>query len=79
MNWISVKDRLPEGSEHFLTYSPDLEQYKFRILPLHNGKFFDDVTHWARLFSPEDELKMKKDDLIRNQDWDHTFSNRFDD
>lgn len=53
MNWISINDRMPEKNEHFLTYSPNLDQ-KFRIMPLNNGRFFDEVTHWTDLISPVD-------------------------
>lgn len=53
MTWINVKNKLPKKDNHYLTYSPNLNE-KFRILSLHNGHFHSEVTHWKHLKKPKD-------------------------
>ena len=55
MNWISVKDQLPEYNEYVLAYMPTID-YHYAILE-YMGKWVDnrdkiyqpDVTHWQPL------------------------------
>jgi hypothetical protein len=50
--WYSVNDRLPRSNVYCLTYSPEIDGVKYRILCTNNGKFYSSVTHWVYLPNP---------------------------
>jgi len=60
MNWISVKDRLPEKRDlTYLTYSKDIEGCRYRLMTAStlNLCFTSAVTHWMPLPEPPKEAK----------------------
>jgi hypothetical protein len=61
MEWISVKDRLPENNKYVLAYMPTID-FQYAILE-HRDKWIDnndktyqpEVTHWQALPLPPEE------------------------
>lgn len=59
MNWISVKERLPEKNGYYITWcimpnEPGLIHYNQKS-GWQNGFYNDRVTHWAEIKPPKIE------------------------
>ena len=73
MEWISVKDRLPEVSEDILAWGPegDVELGFLSQVDIDNGHpenggwcdFYFTVTHWMPLPEPPPDLKSSPPDI----------------
>lgn len=64
MNWISVKDRLPEDGDGVFVYGNLKDMGHFHaVMVYYEGEFIDTdtditnkkVTHWAELTSPDEK------------------------
>lgn len=57
MEWISVKDRLPEEDTWVLVYSRQGRYTNLKVDYIHGGKWFHSfyVTHWMPLPEPPKE------------------------
>ena len=61
MNWISVKDRLPEKGQYIIVWENQYETWAsaFFVSDSFNSSedytTITDVTHWARVESPKKE------------------------
>ena len=54
MEWISVKDRLPETNDLVLTYSEEISGHRYRLIVpnINISTFPQSVTHWMPLPEP---------------------------
>ena len=58
MEWISVKDRLPDEDIPILVFAPEYEKYHPMSIRIVSGQFvhmLSDVTHWKTIDPPGEE------------------------
>lgn len=57
MNWVSVKDALPEGNHRVLVFSPAYDEkndMRFRIMGGEFVRISTEATHWTYLEGPNE-------------------------